>query len=104
MATKNLKETENQPKNEQYIPTPEDLILPDGKILIDGNKRVPLKVPRIPGQKDQPDVVISINGYNTQIKRGVEVMVPQAVKEVYDQSVKQAEDADAFLYSHVMDD
>ena len=56
---------------------------------IDWNERVPLLIPRDPTNPKEDDAVICVNGDITQIKRGVEVMVPRYVKQAYLDSVTQ---------------
>ncbi len=43
--------------------------------------RVKIRIPRIPGIKEQDDYVLSVNGERFQIQRGVEVTVPRYVAE-----------------------
>lgn len=44
-------------------------------------------------EKDQDDVFIGVNGKSWVIQRGVEVMVPKIVKEVWDNSMRMDEEA-----------
>lgn len=43
--------------------------------------RVTIKINRIPGQKNQDDVIIEVNGERYQIQRGAEVSVPLEVAD-----------------------
>jgi hypothetical protein len=45
------------------------------------------------------DVIVTINGKNWQIKRGVEVEVPAFVAKVLDNAKKQQEVADKYISS-----
>ena len=49
------------------------------------DERVELYVPR-GGEREDPNLVISINGVNYQLPRGKKSMVPPFVKEEYDRS------------------
>jgi len=46
-------------------------------------KRTIIKIDKIPGQKEQDDVVIAVNGQRYQIQRGVEVAVPKKVASAF---------------------
>lgn len=52
---------------------------------------VKLMIPRDPSNPQESDVTITVNGKNFQIKRGVQVEVPQYVAEVYYNSEAQKE-------------
>lgn len=54
-------------------------------------KTVKIKLPRIKGESDT--VYVSINNRNWLIKRGVEVEVPECVKELIDQQEEAIEEA-----------
>lgn len=54
--------------------------------------RVPLFIPKYPGITD--DVTIVYNGRFFTIKRGVEVMVPPGVEEIYLNAIKADEEAE----------
>ena len=56
-------------------------------------------IPRIPNEKDQADMFVSVNGKNYLIQRGKRVRVPANVKEVIDASVRKAQAADEFYYA-----
>lgn len=45
--------------------------------------------PEYAGTRDSGDIQVGINGVNYLVKRGVEVMIPEDVKEVIDYSVKE---------------
>ena len=70
-----------------------------GAPFLGRNRKIRMRIPRIPGQKEQPDVFISINGKNYLIQRGVEVTVPKAVYDEYVRSEKNNEKAEAFYYA-----
>lgn len=65
----------------------------DGKVeLIAEDGKVELMVPR--GGKNERDyIIIGLNGYNYKIKRGVPVMVPPGVKEIYENSIDMQNEA-----------
>lgn len=50
-----------------------------------------LLIPRDPSNPQEADVTITVNGKNFQIRRGVQVEVPQYVAEVYYNSEAQKE-------------
>lgn len=52
---------------------------------------VKLMIPRDPSNPQESDMTITVNGKNFQIKRGVQVEVPQYVAEVYYNSEAQKE-------------
>ncbi len=56
---------------------------------IDWNEKVPLLIQRDPTNPKETDYCICVNGKIFQIQRGVEVMVPRYVKQVYLDSVAQ---------------
>ena len=56
---------------------------------IDWNEKVPLLIQRDPTNPKETDFCICHNGKIFQIQRGVEVMVPRYVKQVYLDSVAQ---------------
>lgn len=49
------------------------------------------------GEKYKDDVFVGVNGRRYQIKRGVEVEVPLAVKEVLDNSMRQDAAANRYM-------
>jgi hypothetical protein len=57
-------------------------------------KKVKIKLPKIKGQND--DVFVSVNNYTCVIKRGVEVEVPEFIKEVLDHQEEMLETIMAF--------
>lgn len=56
-------------------------------------KMVKIKIPRTPGKKDEEDVFVSINERTWQIQRGVEVDVPECVKELFDLQERMLDEA-----------
>ena len=61
----------------------------EAKNEIDWNEKVPLLIQRDPTNPKETDYCICVNGKIFQIQRGVEVMVPRYVKQVYIDSVAQ---------------
>ena len=57
-------------------------------------KKVKIKLHKVKGQSD--DVFVSVNNYTCVIKRGVEVEVPEYVKEVLDHQEEMLETIMAF--------
>lgn len=57
-------------------------------------RMVKIKLPKLRGQNE--DVFVSVNNYNCVIKRGVEVEVPEFVKEVLDHQEEMLETIAAF--------
>lgn len=99
MATK--KEPNQTPEAAQsYVPTKDDKVLPDGSIIIGGNKRIPVYVEELPGVKEQPDVIVSINGRNVQIQRGHTVEVTPEVYEVLQNAKLLRKVRDDYYYQH----
>lgn len=62
--------------------------------VVKTKKTVKIKIPLTRNEKD--DVYVAINGRSYQIKRGVEVEVPLAVKEVLDHQEEMLSEAMAF--------
>ena len=60
--------------------------------------RVTIKIDRVPGQKEQDDVVISINGQRWQIQRGVEVEVPKKVAAALELWQRECAEAEAVSF------
>lgn len=58
--------------------------------------KVPVTVPRLPGNKRQPDWNGSVNGRHYTIQRGVSVEVPLPIAEVVERHLKAIEDADDY--------
>lgn len=86
-----------------YTPGPNDLVYPDGKILVNGKlpeKRVKVKIPKIPGAKVQEDVVLTINGETIIIQRGVEVEIPANFAALLKDMEAAREDADKFYFEN----
>ena len=66
------------------------------KVNNDTEKRVKIKLFKGQEEKYKEDVFVSVNGRNFQIRRGVEVEVPEYVKEVLDNAAIQQEYADNY--------
>ena len=62
--------------------------------VVKTKKTVKIKIPLT--RSSQDDVYVAINGRSYQIKRGVEVEVPLAVKEVLDHQEEMLSEAMAF--------
>ena len=62
-------------------------------IIASSPKRIMIHINRIPGVKEQEDVIIAVNGERFQIQRGVDVEVPERVAEAF--KLWQRECADA---------
>lgn len=62
-------------------------------------KTVKIRIPRT--NKEQGDVFVSVNERTWQIKRGVEVEVPECVKEVLDNAADAENDAYEFNSKNV---
>jgi hypothetical protein len=60
--------------------------------------RVTIKLDRIPGQKEQDDVVIAVNGQRFQIQRGVEVSVPRMVADALELWAREKADAETIMF------
>jgi hypothetical protein len=58
------------------------------------NKRLMIRINKIPGQKVQDDVIISVNGERYQIQRGVNVEVPEKVAAAFRLWQRECEDAE----------
>lgn len=63
------------------------------KETVEKEKMVKIKIPRTPGKKDEEDVFVSVNERTWLIKRGVEVEVPECVKEVIDHQEAMLDEA-----------
>ena len=61
-----------------------DAMLDDTKKAMQGQPRVKLKIPEVPGESGQ--VEVCINGYWTVIKRGADVEVPDSVAKMLRQA------------------
>lgn len=60
--------------------------------------RVKIRIPRIPGQKEQDDYVLSVNGKRFQIQRGVEVSVPRYVAETIELFEQEKDEAERITF------
>ena len=60
-------------------------------------KRVTVRLPRLPGQNAIQEEFFSVNGKNYIIKRGEEVEIPEAVAEV----IRNSERADEYAMRYV---
>lgn len=67
--------------------------------VIGEDRKVKITVPKIPNEKDQPDLVVSVNGKNYIIQRGIEVSVPKNVAEIIRCSLKNEAKAEEYYYS-----
>ena len=61
------------------------------------NGYVNIRLPKLPGQREQTDVIVSLNGRTWQIKRGIEVSVPRALKLILERARAAAEYADEYI-------
>jgi hypothetical protein len=66
-----------------------------------GEERIIIKIDRIPGQKEQDDVVIEVNGKRYQIQRGVEVAVPSEVAAAFELWQRERADAEKFMFERM---
>ena len=62
-------------------------------------EKIKVIIPKVPGQKEQDDVVITINGVTTQIQRGVEVEVSPAVAKNLQLKAREIDDLEAYQFS-----
>ena len=62
-------------------------------------EKIKVLIPKVPGQKEQDDVVITINGVTTQIQRGVEVEVSPAVAKNLQLKAREIDDLEAYQFS-----
>lgn len=60
---------------------------------------VRVTIPKQHGKKASKDIVITVNGNDWQITRGVPVEIPRYVYEVYVMSEKERDEAEAFIES-----
>ena len=60
---------------------------------------VRVTIPKQHGKKASKDIVITVNGNDWQITRGVPVEIPRYVSEVYVMSEKERDEAEAFIES-----
>jgi len=61
---------------------------------VDNRDRVTIKIDRIPGQKNQDDVIVEVNGNRWQIQRGIEVNVPRVVASALRQWRREQDEAE----------
>ena len=61
-------------------------------------ERVTIRISRIPGQKVQDDVIISVNGERFQIQRGVDVSVPRRVAAAFELWQRECAEAEKIEY------
>lgn len=92
-SNKNAAKTPEVTENPQTIQTPE--VTEAAKTVQPTEpKKVKIKLPKIKGQTE--DVFVSVNNYTCVIKRGVEVEVPEYIKEVLDHQEEMLETIMAF--------
>lgn len=60
--------------------------------------RVNIKIDRVPGQKEQDDVIITVNGHRYQIQRGVEVNVPVEVADAFSLWQRECNEAEQLAF------
>lgn len=65
---------------------------------VEKEERFKVMVPRVPGQFEQEDIVLSINGKTCQIKRGYEVEITKPFFEALKRHLKARDEADALIY------
>ena len=86
-------------KKETIAETPATTKAPRKPSLpVSTDKRIIIKIERIPGQKEQDDVVIEVNGKRYQIQRGIEVAVPEEVAEAFKLWQKECADAEELMF------
>lgn len=61
------------------------------------DKKVTVRLPRLPGQNANQDEFYSVNGRNYMIKRGETVDIPEEVAEV----IRNAEQAEEYAMNYV---
>lgn len=88
MATKTTAKQEEAPE-----------VIQESCPVIGTATKVRYTAPRIPNEKDQPDLIVSVNGKNYVIQRGKEVLIPKNVADVIKASLKNAEKAEEYYYS-----
>lgn len=70
--------------------------------VIGNDRMVEYRVPRVPGEKDQPDIIASVNGKSYQLKRGTVVNIPYDLYLILKQSDESVQKAEAYYFGHVM--
>ena len=88
MADKIKKETSTD--NATLVETTENNV-------VKTERKVTVKLPRLPGQNANQEEFFSVNGKNYMIKRGIEVEVPEALAEV----IYNADKADEYAMRYV---
>ncbi len=78
MATINTTESTNKGISQKEI---DEISKKTGKYL-EGQEKVMVRIPAIPGTQDDTYVECCINGYNYIIKRGESVSIPAAIAEL----------------------
>ena len=65
--------------------------------------RVKIKIPRIPGQKEQDDYVVSLHGERIQIQRGVEVEVTKPIAALIELFEREKDEAERIMFDYISD-
>lgn len=77
--------------------------LPDSEMasapIIGEDTPVTIYIPRLAGQKDQPDVFVNWNGRRFLIQRGNSVTLPRGAARIIEDSEKNKEAAEMFYYN-----
>lgn len=66
-------------------------------------ERVTIHINKIPGQKVQDDVIISVNGERFQIQRGVDVSVPRRVAAAFELWQRECDEAERIEFDLIDD-
>lgn len=67
------------------------------------SKKESIMIPRIPGQKVQDDVIVTVGGRTFQIQRGIRVEVPYPVARVIQNKLDFEMEAEDFYYNSSKD-
>lgn len=63
--------------------------------------RVKIIIPRIPGQKEQDDYVVSLHGERVQIQRGVEVEVTKPIAALIELFEREKDESERIMFQYV---
>lgn len=66
----------------------------------DWSEKEMIMIPRIPGQKEQDDVIVTVGGRTFQIQRGVRVEVPLPVARIIHKKLDYEIAAEDFYFNN----
>lgn len=82
----------------KYTPKATDKVYADGTVIIGGNRKEKVTVPKLPGEKYQVPVFASVDGQTALIERGTTISVSKPIAKAVKDSLVRSEKASEYYY------